>query len=286
MLEIDPLLVAVAFGGGVFGAAVGTLPSFIFCGFAVLAGVAAQAAGGGSDLLDHVAFGPFLGPHIAFGGGVAATAYAARRGLLPTGRDVSLSLTGLERADVLIVGGLFGSLGALLEAAWGALGWRDWTDTIALTVVVSAVIARLIFGRSGLFFARYGATEDVWLAWQRRPDQLLVVGLGAGLPSAWAALQLGGNGGGLAGFGIAAASLMFLYTGAKMPVTHHIALPAAAAALAFNSLLAGAIAGIVGALLGEFAARLLLNGSDTHIDPPAAAIAPSILLIRLLSALG
>ena len=184
---------------------------------------------------------------------------------------------------MLLVGGLFGALGALLEAGWGALGWRDWTDTIALTVVVSAVIARLAFGQSGLFAARIAKENDFWLAWQRRPDQLVVIGLGAGLPSAWAALQLGENGGGLVGFGIAAASLMFLYTGAKMPVTHHIALPAAAAALAFNSLAAGTIAGVVGAFLGEAAARLLLQGGDTHIDPPAAAIAPSILLIRLLS---
>ncbi len=284
MFEIDPLLLAVAFGGGVFGAAVGTLPSFIFCGFAVLAGVAAQASGGGSGLLDHVAFGPFLGPHIAFGGGAAATAYAARRGLLPSGRDVSLSLTGLERTDVLLVGGLFGALGALIEAGWGALGWRDWTDTIALTVVVSAVTARIAFGQSGLFGARFAKGDDTWLAWQRRPDQLIVIGLGAGLPSAWAAIRLGADGGGgLVGFGIAAASLVFLYTGAKMPVTHHIALPAAAAALAFDSLLAGAVAGVAGAFFGEAAARLLLLGGDTHIDPPAAAIAPSILLIRWLS---
>lgn len=282
-MMFDPLLLAVAFGGGVFGAAIGTLPSFIFCGFLVLGGVAAQAAGGGTVLLDQVAFGPFLGPHIGFAGGAAATAYAARRGLLPTGRDVSLSLTGLERTDVLLVGGLFGSLGALLEAGWGALGWRDWTDTVALTVVVSAVIARLAFGSSGLFAARIAKENDFWLAWQRRPDQLIVIGLGAGLPSGWAALRLGENGGGLVGFGIAAASLLFLYAGAKMPVTHHIALPAAAAALAFNSLAAGAAAGVVGAFLGEAAARLLLQGGDTHIDPPAAAIAPSILLIRLLS---
>ena len=63
-----------------------------------------------------------------------------------------------------------------------------------------------------------------------------MIGLGAGLPSAWAALQLGEAGGGVVGFGIAAASLMFLYAGAKMPVTHHIMLPAAVAALAFGCL--------------------------------------------------
>ena len=284
-MVVDPYLLLAAFGGGILGAAIGALPSFIFCGFLTLAGAAVQAAGGGTAILDHVAFGPFLGPHVGLGGGVGAAAYAARRGLLPSGRDVSQALMGLQRADVLAGGGLFGAAGALLEAGWGALGWRDWTDTIALTVVVSAVVARLAFGSRGLFAARYALRdEDLWLPWQRKPSLLVVTGLGAGLPSAWAALQLGAEGGGaVLGFGVAAASLLFLYSGARMPVTHHIALPAAAAALAFGSLAAGAVAGVAGAFLGEGAARLLLNGGDSHIDPPAAAIAAAILVLRLVS---
>ncbi|MBI1357233.1 MAG: hypothetical protein GC160_23075 [Acidobacteria bacterium] len=282
-MDLDPYLLLAAFGGGVFGASIGALPAFILCGFATLVGAAIQASGGGAVVLDQVAFGPFLGPHIAFGGGVGAAAYAARRGLLPTGRDVSASLMGLERADVLAVGGAFGAFGALFEAGWGAMGLRDWTDTIALTVVVSAVLARLAFGRRGLFAARFAATdEDVWLPWQRKPALLVLAGLGMGLPSAWAALAMGAEGGGaVVGFGLTAASLTFLYGGAKMPVTHHIALPAAAAALSFDCLIAGGLAGILGAFLGEAAARLLLNGGDSHIDPPAAAIATAILLIRL-----
>ncbi|MCY4186901.1 MAG: hypothetical protein OXD30_00270, partial [Bryobacterales bacterium] len=71
-----------AFGGGLCGAAIGTLPSFVFTGLLVLAGSAVAAAGGGTDILAHVAFGLAFGPLVAFGGGAAATAYAYCRGLV------------------------------------------------------------------------------------------------------------------------------------------------------------------------------------------------------------
>ena len=59
---------------GVLGAAMGAVPVFIFTGLLAILGVAA-ASGGGPELL-QVAFGPVLGPHVSFGGGVAAAAYA------------------------------------------------------------------------------------------------------------------------------------------------------------------------------------------------------------------
>ena len=126
------------------------MPAFIFTGLLVLAGVAAAASGGGTDILTHAAFGPVFGPHISFGGGAAATAYAYKRGLLETGRDISIPLMGLNRTDVLLVGGAFGLIGYLLNALWQAVGLGPKTDTIALTVVVSAMIARLAFGNSTL----------------------------------------------------------------------------------------------------------------------------------------
>jgi hypothetical protein len=278
-----------AFGGGVFAAAIGTLPAFIFTGFAVLAGVAAAAAGGGTGILDHIAFGPFLGPHIAFGGGVAAVAYAHRKGLLPTARDITPPLMGLGRPDVLAVGGLFGAIGYVIERGFQSLGLGPWTDAIALTVVVSAILVRLAYGSTGLFGEpgkngkRFRPDDAAcWLRWQERPGQILMIGLGAGIPSAYVALLLGAPAGGVAGFGIAAASLIFAQMGGQTPVTHHIALPAAVAALASGSLVVGIVFGVVGAFAGEFFARLFLIHGDTHIDPPAAAIAFSVLLLRLV----
>lgn len=293
-MDIDFAALLAAFGGGVFGAAIGTLPVFILTGFAVLAGAAAVAGGGGGAVLSQVAFGPFLGPHIAFGGGAAATAYAFKKGLLDSGRDITPGLMGLNRPDVLVVGGVFGALGYLIERGWQALGLVAWTDTIALTVVVSAVIARVAFGSKGVFGTPHPKgkrfqTDDVsnWLPWQESPAMLVMAGLGAGLPSAYAASLLGaGAGGDVIGFGIAAASLAFLQFGVKTPVTHHIALPAAIATIASGSLVVGGLFGVVGAFAGELWSRVFLIHGDTHIDPPAAAIASTVVVIRALEAVG
>ena len=89
------------------------------------------------------------------------------------------------------------------------------------------------------------------------------------------------RGGAVLGFGIASAALVFLQYGTQIPVTHHIALPAALAASASSSLLVGALFGVLGAFLGELYARLFLIHGDTHIDPPAAAIATAVVLLRL-----
>lgn len=278
-----------AFGGGAFAAAIGTLPAFILTGFAVMAGVAAALNGGGTAILDHVAFGPFLGPHISFAGGVAALSYARRKGLVESARDITPPLMGLGRPDVLAIGGLFGMIGYVLERGFQAIGLGPWTDAIALTVVISAILVRIAYGSTGVFGspgknAKWFRPDDAacWVRWQEKPAQILLIGLGAGIPSAYAALQIGAPAGAVAGFGIAAASLLFAQIGGQTPVTHHIALPAAVAALATGSLAVGIVFGVVGAFAGELFSRLFLIHGDTHIDPPAAAIAFSVLLIRLV----
>lgn len=273
-----------AFSGGLFAAAIGTLPSFVFTGILVIAGVAVAASGGGTDMLVHVAFGPVFGPHIAFGGGAAATAYACRRGLIPSGREITLPLMGLARPDVLLVGGCFGALGYLLNVGWQLAGLGPRTDTIAMTVVVSAMIARVAFGRTSLASKQFRPNEHSnWVRHQERPAQFVTIGLGVGALSAFLALTFGGDrGGDVLGFGIAAASLVFSQFGLKTPVTHHMALPAAAAALASGDVLVGTAFGIAGACAGEAFSRIFHQHGDTHIDPPAAGIAITIALVRLI----
>ena len=283
-MTLEWIHLVAAFGGGLFGAAIGTLPSFVFTGLLVIAGAAVAAAGGGTDVLSQIAFGPVFGPHIAFGGGAAATAYAYRRGLIESGRDIALPLMGLGRVDVLLVGGAFGSAGYLLELLWRLAGLGPRTDTIAMTVVISAMVARLAFGRSGLASRQFQPDERRnWVRHQERPSQCAAIGLGVGLLSAFIAVTLGPErGGDVLGFGIAAASLVFAQFGLKIPVTHHMALPAAAATLASGSFLAGPAFGIVGAFAGEGFSRIFHQHGDTHIDPPAAGIAMTIVLVRVL----
>jgi len=105
------------------------------------------------------------------------------------------------------------------------------------------------------------------------------------------------------GFGISAASLIFLNLGvARIPVTHHMTLPGATAFFAVtqtagnDAILAGvdpavglvvaAIFGMIGALVGEAGQRIFYAHGGTHVDPPAFAIFVTISLIWVLAMAG
>ena len=75
---MDILALIAAFGGGIIGAYMGALPAFIMTGIYALVGGVLTAAGVGGDVaVNYLAFGSFVGPHIAFAGGVAAAILTA-----------------------------------------------------------------------------------------------------------------------------------------------------------------------------------------------------------------
>ena len=228
------LFLVAAFGGGILGAAIGALPSFIFCGFAAIIGAGIAAATGNGTFSTLVAWGPILGPQIGFAGGAAAAVYAMNKGKLATGRDIATALCGLNSPDVLLVGGVFGMVGYLLWWAFAnlpAIGPLGMTNPIALSIVVNAILARVIFGKTGVFGKvragdnRWRASEvGAWLPWMSKPSQLLVIGLGFGVVVSYCTVTEPK----LAAiwFGVAAASLVMLQFGVKAPVWHHVALAA------------------------------------------------------------
>jgi hypothetical protein len=234
--------------------------------------------------------------------------------------------------DVLAVGGLFGILGYVITAISANLA-APW-DPIAIGVVLSAVAHRLVFGydligdvRGGGIFdmgpfereemrpassdaaAMTDGGEDVaadggtatkqrlatepWLPHQYEWGNVAMIGLAAGLVGGITALTTGSP---FLAFGISAASLTFLNLGVeKIPVTHHMTLPASTAALAVTggSAEVGAVAmvvagvfGISGALTGEVVQRVFYAHGDTHFDPPAAAIVVNTFFIAVLAILG
>ena len=317
-MELSLTFLLAAFASGLFAAAIGGLPAFVFTGLAVLTGVAFAAAGSDFDFIGLVAFGPVFGPHISFAGGAAAAAFAARRGDLENGRDIAAPLAGVNDPITLIVGGLFGAgayvvvsfLNWILTHGEPGMFYVTFTDTVALTVVISAIVARLAFGRTGLF----GTLDEesrtrgrfvpgggkVWVDYQQGLLQATILGLGAGLLSAWIVTAFNAANpdliaaGAVLGFGISAVSLILLQVGFSCPVTHHMSLPAAVAAVAvlmafgggpLAAMIAGAIAGIAGALLGELYSRLFLIHGDTHVDPPACAIATMATIIVIITLL-
>lgn len=259
LLEINWLyLVLTAFAGGAFGAAIGALPAFVFTGLMVIAG----EAGGLSGVTDQVAFGSFFGPHIAFGGGVAASAYAAKKGYMDSGFDFheskNIGYALGPKVDVMAVGGLFGIVGAIITTLSSSFG-LPW-DPIAIAVVLSALLHRVVLGYSILGPAEGGrldmspfteeqkrthdagvvsdmvkdATDrlvvEPWLPHQYQWGQVAGIGFVGGLLGAFAAVETGSA---FLAFGISAASLLFLNLGVvRFPVTHHITLPASTIALA------------------------------------------------------
>ncbi len=335
---LSPSVLLVAFAGGAFGALVGALPAFSLTGAAVVVGETwtRLAPASAVDLTGQVAFGPVLGPHVAFGGGAAALAYAARWDRVdlsdapdPPPKAVTVPLG--ARPDVLAVGGVFGVFGHLVAVGAGAVPLP--VDPVALGVVVSALAHRVAFGYGVLGAAPLGrlrvaagadarpstapgdadaapttdgggpAVPAPWLPYQSRWRDVTALGVVVGAPSAYVAYLTASP---FLAFGVAAATLSLLVVGVpRVPVAHHVALPASTGALAlagvpageltpavaasvplWQALAVGTALGVAGALLGEVAARALYAHAETHLDPPAASIALTSLLVAALTVAG
>lgn len=259
-------MLLAAFAGGAFGAAVGALPSFSLAGLMVIVGELYGLAhrtldvdATPVDITGSVAFGVVLGPHVAFGGGAAAVAYAAKRGYLDTdfeyheAKHITRGLGG--RSDVLAVGGVFGIIGYWIATLSATLGLP--TDPVALGVVGSALLHRVAFGYSliGAEFSRLfdmtpfeqgqrreseravrtdgGQSRWVvepWLPYQYRWSHVLLLGFVAGVLGAYIAYLTASA---FLAFGISVVALVFLNSGvAEIPVTHHMSLPASTVVVA------------------------------------------------------
>ena len=305
------LLLITALAGGAFGAALGALPAFIFTGFLVFlgeglailqreVGAAAPEVGQGelaAGVTGVIGFGAVTGPHIAFAGGVAATAYAGKKypEMEPDGWDYHFGKNILyafgTKPDILAVGAVFGVLGMLINqvgAAVLAVGGTGLTDTIALSVFTTAFIARAVFGYPIVGKARGDGLLDMspfereeprvasdggevpeehagrlatepWLPHQYEWAGVTAIGLVGGILGGYIYIKTGSI---FLGYAISAMSLLFLNLGVeKIPVTHHITLIGAVGAVVFLP-----AAGPVPALLaaGVFGAFSGLLGEVTQ----------------------
>ena len=314
--SLDTLL--LCFGGGIVSAALGGLFSFALCGAIVVAGCLVVVAGGSDFILLQVGLGPIWGPHVGgFSAGVCAAAYAAGiRNNNPggSGKDILSPLVGTSW-DVLAVGGVFAVLSHLLLQVLTTIPVVNKADCIALTIVIMAIVARLLFCKEGPLgsldsIKEHGllGTNDwslSWVPWMSKTPQLIVFSLGAGLLSGSVAMGTKGilapmaSAGTISaagafvvplifGWGVAAASLICLELGngeiQKFPVWHCQAILAALAYMHFGSLLVAGIVGLLAGLLQELFARMFWNHGSTHIDPPAFGIAVGTLLLNLAKA--
>lgn len=271
-MEFSILWLIAAFGGGMFGAAIGGQTAFIFTGLFYLIGLGGFMGGGDASwFMSDVVFGPVFGPHIAFAGGATAAAYAAKRKVMvdgSNGRDIATALATLHRSDVLLVGGITGMVGYTINQF---LGWvlpaigsdpvtnygRDAfgsTDTVAFTIVIIAIAARYMFGSTGLLGNKNHGLFQVgegkhWVAHQENWGVTAAHGLGSGLIAAFTTLMIiayvGVNNPAvlgwaqLVGWAISAVTLVFISLGMNTPVTHQMTILASIAALHFAPIVAG-----------------------------------------------
>jgi hypothetical protein len=236
-------------------------------------------------------------------------------------KSIDLSL-GSEPA-ALVVGGLFGSFGYVVATVSGSVLGLP-LDPIALAIVVSAFVHRAVFGYSivgdretgwldmGPYYE--GATRpgsdrplvEPFLPYQSAWLNNLVLGLGVGLFSGYVAYRTASP---FLAFGLAITTFAFVILDTwKPPITLHMALPASIAALSLvpaeyglaemtpalvaaevpflAALGLGGLFGAIAGVAGEFFARTLYAHGETHLDPPAAAIAFTTLLVGLLVLAG
>lgn len=282
-----------SFGGGIIGAYMGALPAFILTGVIAIVGSTAAMGGGADMTVGFVAFGSYLGPHIAFAGGVAAAAYAARNKKLGDGTDILSCLNGLSDPMTLIVGGIFGVLGFLIHYVLGSVLHLN-TDLPGFTVIISAVIVRFLFGTSGLIGKAPAGQVREYITVGKGMVCNILLGLGIGTATGFVyqALVDGGATQAALGnfpvlcFGIAAVSLIFAQTGFAMPGTHHIALISALAAVTSGNPVMGPLFGILASLTGDFAGKTFNSHCDSHIDPPAFTIFIFTFIINILFGSG
>lgn len=343
-LTIEVLLAGLA--GGMVGAALGAMPAFSLAGFVIVIGeianqtslVTTTEANNGDVTVEvfgvtpapleaigatgALGLGPVLGPHVAFAGGVAAAAYLGRKETIDTGfryhqaKKITTPLG--SHPAVLFVGGAFGVFGVIVARL--AYGLEAPLDPIALAVVLSAVVHRLVlgypllgrirnldgsildmspfedddrWGEDGYETAQGTAGRqvvEVWLPDHYEWQNVAVLGLAVGLASGYIALV---SGSAFLAFGIAAAALAFLCLGLySTPVVYHMALPAGIAALAVDTgepavaIAVAGVFGVLGGVLGELAQRTLYAHADTHLDPGFVSILLTSLVITGLVAAG
>lgn len=273
-----------AFGGGALASCIGAVPAFVMTGLITIVGAIAGWGG-----LATVAFGTFFGPHIAFAGGVAATAYAAKKGLIESGAAVGTPLAPLGAPDVIAVGGVFGIIGwaigtYIVPAIFGGI-IPFATDNPGMTVVISGIIARLAFGTRGLASGTKGSVTSAFSMTIAVAFSLMIGGTGVAL----AELGVDMSSYNLIVFGIAAFTLIFPGT----PGWHQIGITSAyAVMIALNAGMSGiavvlfaVVAGVAGALLCDIETYAINSDVDSHIDGPGFSICIMTIVLNIVASI-
>lgn len=311
------ITIITAFASGVLGSALGAVGAVVMTAVAALVGIVGNICGADINLVNEIAFGMFLGPQVSFGPACCAAAYARKRGYLESSKDIFTPLISLNHHDTLVIGGLFAVLGWYLNVGISKV-IPGVLDTVALTVVLISILARIIFGDHGLRSAigivpegarRYSLfCKQVWLPYQTAASggEMILIGGCVGGVSGYIvqlfcskAAETGNteliDASTLPVWAIAVICFLLNASGLKIPVYHHIGLVAGyAARMAYlgggtgeSSVIWGVAFGILAVYAGDLLAKTFMVFGEGFVDPPSMAIAAcSILPLFLFPKLG
>lgn len=267
--------IAGSFLGGCIGAMVGGNPAFIIVGIIGVVFLAMGNAPGAALLQSTVEYTLFT-PCICFAGNVAALAYAAniRKHEGINGMDLNKALGFTRDFSVLMVGGIFGLLGFLNLNL--AMYLKLPLDAGVLTVIMSGVLVRLLFGHAKFINPKLKEVSLFNKGGGKEWAYKITVGLVAACVASYAA-----NISGIVtiGFYSSAFSLIFLLLDGDFPVTHHVTIIAGYASVRSGSILIGILFGVLACIVFELYQNTINSNVDSHIDAPACTIATLSLII-------
>lgn len=284
----------VAVIGGCLGAALSALGGFVLFGLLGVLGFLRLLVANNEVWIGAVTGSVLLRPSVCFVGGVIATAYARRKGLIQCGKDIGRSFISYRRFDILAVGGCAGLAGYLVNRGADALV-AGKVDTIAVTVFLIPLLIKYSWHmtRTNDCEASSHAVPSPYRFFEKfsRPGGRTLVALVIGLATAMVTFGLfllpaTRPYAGYLMFFVSAVSLFPLFMGIPFPATHHFSGPAGAAAAAWLVTNGGSPGGMaimlvtlwsiaaaqLGLLAGEIMGRLFFVEGDIHVDPPAMGI--------------
>ena len=301
MGSFDISNLVMAFMAGAAGAGFGGFYFFVLC-----AGIALVGAVTGINT-SGFAFGPLLTPATNFIGSVFAAAYANYKGYEGGGFAGGSTLMSLRKPGLIILGGIGGLLGWVLNSLIAMIGMPG-LDTVACAVVIIPLVWKCILQKTptgvvpeedkavGGRFSPIGGRG--WFGGMRRGiDKLLwPAAYGAVMVTGYVALMQGGMTAcaNLLGFGFGGFVLLF----PTVPAQHFIGCVAITAFTLSgidpltnaNAYLFAAIYGIafgtLSAQFADFGADVFYRYGYVHIDIPAFSIACGTIITDILSWAG
>lgn len=258
--------VILSFCAGILGTLIGGTQTFIITGFIGIIVACLHVFGVDTTYIDTMLLNTIFLPCVIFNGACLATAYASLHYPI-RGESTSRSLTFCADPLILLIGGLAGTGGYIIYAFEKYFSIP--IDAGAVSVLVIGVLGRVLFyqGQSynqrGVLFLKKPQIKF----WSFQLIMTLAISyICAYLVKETDLYTLG--------FSISALSLIFGLNDSAFPTTHHITIIVGYAIMQTGNIFIAVIFGVLAQLIFIVFGLIFNTDCGTHIDPPAAAIAP------------